>query len=68
MQTLANQLHTRVYGESDTGDIVRAVKRDLGGGELPGLATDATARPLAPYAMIAALVPLGLLLWRRNVR
>jgi hypothetical protein len=26
-----------------------------------------TARPLAPYAMLAALLPLGLLVWRRNI-
>jgi hypothetical protein len=68
VQTLANQLHARVFGESDTGDAVRAVKRDLGGGELPRPARETTSRPLAPYAMIAALFPLGLLLWRRNVR
>jgi hypothetical protein len=69
VQVLANSLRARVFGEGDAGGAVRAVSRALRGDERrrPPKAS-ATARPLAPYAALGALLPLGLLLWRRNVR
>ncbi len=69
LHTLANQLHAPVIDESDSARVVRAVERALGKAErpLPPTGTPAS-RPLAPYAMGAALLPLGLLLWRRNLR
>ena len=69
VQVLANSLRARVFDEGDAGGAVRAVSRALGGDERrrPPKAS-ATARPLAPYATLGALLPLGLLLWRRNVR
>ena len=67
--SLARALRAPVFEESQLGDAVRAVDRALGAEErpLPPQAAS-TARPLAPFAMLAALLPLGFLLWRRNVR
>jgi Ca-activated chloride channel family protein len=69
VQVLGSALRARVFGEGDAGGAVEAVSRALGGDERrqPPKAS-ATARPLAPYATLGALLPLGLLLWRRNVR
>jgi von Willebrand factor type A domain len=68
LHTLAHELHAPVLEESETDDVVRAVERALGRGERPRPpSASSTSRPLAPYAMGAALLPLGFLLWRRNV-
>ena len=66
---LARSLRAKTFEESELGDAARAVERALGPAErpLPPKAAS-TSRPLAPYAMLAALLPLGFLLWRRNVR
>jgi hypothetical protein len=69
LQLLANALHARVFREENVGGAVRAVSRALGRGErLQPPKASAAARPLAPYVTLAALLPLGLLLWRRNLR
>jgi hypothetical protein len=69
VQVLANALRAKVFDEREVGGAVYAITQALGAGERrqPPKAS-ATARPLAPYATLAALLPLGLLLWRRNVR
>jgi hypothetical protein len=68
-QAVATQMHSGTYDEAHLGDAVGAVRRALGDGQqrLPPRATS-TSRPLAPFAMLAALLPLSLLVWRRNVR
>jgi VWA domain-containing protein len=67
-QALATQMHSGTYDEEHVGDAVRAVRRALGNQhqKLPPRAAS-TSRPLAPFAMLAALVPLSLLVWRRNI-
>jgi hypothetical protein len=68
-EAVATRMHSRTFDEHDLGDAVRAIRRALGDEQqkLPPRATS-TSRPLAPFAMVAALLPLGLLVWRRNVR
>jgi hypothetical protein len=68
VQSVATRMHSATYDEHQLGDAVRAARRALGDEQrrLPPRATS-TSRPLAPFAMLAALVPLGLLVWRRNI-
>jgi hypothetical protein len=68
-EAVASQMHSRTYDEEDLDDAVRAVRHALGNGQqrLPPRATS-TSRPLAPFAMLVALLPLSLLVWRRNIR
>jgi hypothetical protein len=68
-RAIARGLRAQSYDESQVDDAVDAIRRDLGVAQRttpPRGAT--TARPLAPYAMLAALLPLGFLVWRRNIR
>jgi hypothetical protein len=65
---LARALGTQIYGEREVDDAIREVERALGPSRpVPAPKGASTARPLAPYAMLAALLPLGLLVWRRNI-
>jgi von Willebrand factor type A domain len=69
MQALATRLRAPVFREERTAEAIDAVDRALGPGRSARPRDAAsTTTPLAPYAMIAALVPLALLIWRRNVR
>lgn len=57
----------RSFDEADLAETVRTVQSDLGTGPVAAVAAGAGRRlPLAPYAALAAFVPLGLLLYRRN--
>jgi von Willebrand factor type A domain len=68
-QTLAVATGGRVYEENELDAAATRVRALLGRQQARKPPKGAVAaRPLAPYAMAAALVPLGLLLWRRNVR
>jgi hypothetical protein len=56
-----------VFDESEEGDLEADVRRRLGQGERRAAPlTVRRPRPLAPYAVAAAFLPLGFLLWRRN--
>jgi len=68
-QAVATRMHSGTFDEQHLGDAVRAVRRALGSErrKLPPRAAS-TSRPLAPFAMLGALLPLGLLVWRRNLR
>jgi hypothetical protein len=68
-RAVATGLGAESFDESDVGGALTAVRRALGEPQRvvpPRSAT--TSRPLAPYAMLAALLPLGFLVWRRNIR
>jgi hypothetical protein len=57
--------HQPVFGERDTGGVVRAARSLLGDG--PSVTVGRPKRlELAPYAALAALVPLALVLRRRD--
>jgi hypothetical protein len=69
LQAFADTLRAPVFDEDRTADAIRAVDRALGPAmQLRPPSATSTATPLAPYAAILALVPLGFLLWRRNAR
>jgi hypothetical protein len=55
-----------VFSESDVEGAIDAVERRLGTGPVAPHGRELQAVSLAPYAAVAALVPLGLLLLRRN--
>ncbi len=57
----------RSFDENDLAAAVRTVQNDLGTGTVQAVVVGEGRRlPLAPYAALAAFVPLGLLLYRRN--
>jgi hypothetical protein len=56
----------RVFADGDVGAVAAAVRRELGVGTRVSSRLSGEPRPLAPYAVAAALVPLAFLLWRRN--
>ena len=57
-----------VYAEGEAGDAAAAVRRALGSGPSAIAGTQPRTLALAPYAAAAALLPLALVVWRRNVR
>ncbi len=67
LATIARSTSARTFPESDTAGVARAARAAVG---RAGLRThiDAYARiALAPWFVLGSLVPLGFLLWRRNV-
>jgi hypothetical protein len=59
--------HGRVFAERDAGEVARAVRAALGTGPRTRLGTISGRNDLAPYFVLAAIVPLGLVLRRRNI-
>ena len=59
--------HGRAFGEGDVGAIARAARASLGAGPRSRLGTISGRDDLAPYFVLAAVVPLALVLRRRNV-
>ena len=57
----------RVFSESDLGGIVRATRSAAGTGPLRAVGTELEVVPLGRWFVLASVVPLGFLLWRRNV-
>ena len=60
-------IDARVFAERDLDDASAAAKRSLGSGPTRPRSFDAERVALMPYLTLAALFPLGLVLWRRNV-
>jgi hypothetical protein len=66
-RALADALGGRSFGPAaGVGPVVRAARRALGRGPTKRVDTRAGADSLAPYAVLAAALPLGFVLWRRN--
>jgi hypothetical protein len=59
--------HGKAFGEQDLAGAVRAARAALGTGPRTRLGTVSSRKDLAPYFVLAAIVPLGLVLRRRNV-
>jgi hypothetical protein len=55
-----------VVNEGDTRGLVEAVRARLGTGKLVPQGRQLVSKELAPKALLAAFLPLGLLLYRRN--
>ncbi len=57
----------RLFRERDVSGAARAIRASLGSGPTTHLGTVAERRRLAPYLVLAAILPLGLVLRRRNI-
>jgi hypothetical protein len=59
--------HGRGFGEHDVGAALRAARASLGTGPRTRLGTVSGRTDLAPYFVLAAVLPLGVVLRRRNL-
>jgi VWA domain-containing protein len=67
LDSLAAATGGRAFDEADLVGVERQVHEDLGTGAAEAVATERGHRlPLAPYLAAVAILPLGLLLWRRD--
>lgn len=57
----------RTFSDAQLGAIVAAAKRDLGAGKPRAHGQERGKYSVAPYVALAAVLPLGFLLWRRNL-
>jgi hypothetical protein len=65
---LAEATGGRVYGGGEVGAAAREARRLLGSGPTATRGTERRSVSLAPYAALLALLPLGFVLWTRNIR
>jgi hypothetical protein len=67
LDSLAAATGGRAFDEVDLAGMQRQVHQDLGTGKPEAVASERGHRlPLAPYLAAVAILPLGLLLWRRD--
>ena len=67
LESLAAATAGRTFDEADLTGAERQVHADLGSGKAEAVASERGHRlPLAPYLAAVAILPLGLLLWRRD--
>jgi hypothetical protein len=67
LRLVAGAVGAPVINEGDTRSLVSAVRERLGTGPLARQGRQLVTKELAPQALLAAFVPLGLLLYRRNL-
>jgi hypothetical protein len=67
VRTLASLTGGQAFNEHQLGDAVDAVRADIGNGPARGETFERTRTQLAAWFAAAALVPLALLLFRRNL-
>jgi hypothetical protein len=67
LRRVAGALEAPVLNEGDAGGIAAAVRERVGTGALVPQGRQVVSRQLAPHALVAAFVPLALLLYRRNL-
>lgn len=66
LERIASAAGGSVYGEGNVGAVTRQARRLLASGPTVVKGTRTTRHALAPYLVAAALLPLALLLWRRD--
>jgi hypothetical protein len=66
-RTLASVVGGRAYSEGDLKGAVAAARRFLGKGPLHGVGEGLHVVALARWLVLASFLPLGFLLWRRNL-
>jgi hypothetical protein len=64
---LASVTGGRAFSETDFSKIVRASRNAVGHAEAHTVVSAYARQPLAPWFVLAAVVPLAFLLWRRNL-
>ena len=67
LRQVAGALEAPVFNEGDVSGLVEAVRERLGTGPLSPQGRQVVSRQLAPHALIAAFVPLALIVYRRNI-
>jgi hypothetical protein len=67
VQTLASVVSGKAFDESDLGGAVEAARGYLGKGPLEDIGEGLRVTALARWLVLAAIVPLAFLLWRRNL-
>jgi hypothetical protein len=63
----AQAVDGETFDENELPAAIEAARSNLGSGSEITLVKTADIHPLGPYVFLAALVPLGFLLWRRNL-
>jgi hypothetical protein len=66
-ERLARAAGGEAFDEDELGDAIDAARRKVGRGETVVRTEQTTVEPLGPYVFLAGLLPLGFLLYRRNV-
>jgi hypothetical protein len=66
-RVLAQATGGAVYDEGSTTGVANTVRKMIGSGETSVDSDDRRDVPLAPYSVALAFLPLGLVLWRRNL-
>jgi hypothetical protein len=66
-RTLASVVGGRAYSEGDLKGAVGAARQFLGNGPLHGVGEGLHVVALARWLVVASFLPLGFLLWRRNL-
>jgi von Willebrand factor type A domain len=64
---LARAVGGQAFHEDDLDDAIDAARRAVGEGRIVTRSEQADIVPLAPYVFLAGLLPLGFLLYRRNL-
>jgi von Willebrand factor type A domain len=64
---VASTMGGRLFGEHQLAAAIRAERADLARGRRIKIHNARRPMPLAPYSLLVAFVPLGFLLWRRNL-
>jgi hypothetical protein len=67
IRALAAATGGEAFEEDELGDVVSAAKRAVGTGRTEVRGNERNKLALAPYSVALAFLPLGLLLWRRNL-
>lgn len=67
LRELAAETNGRVFGESDVSGAVERARAELGGGATRRQGIERSRTPLAPWLVLVAAIPLGGVLWRRNL-
>ena len=66
LERVAGPLHAKVFSEQDVTGAAAAAREALGAGPIEKVSETARVA-LMPYVTLAAFLPLGFLLWRRNL-
>jgi len=67
LQQFAEVTHGRVFEENQVGSLAAAIRTSAGGAKAEKTVQQYTRVALAPWFVLAGVIPLGFLLWRRNL-
>jgi hypothetical protein len=67
LETLAGAMNGRAFSETELQAVVKTAQEDLGHGPVESQGVQRSRTPLAPWLVLGAVVPLGIVLRRRNL-